>query len=46
LKEWILGTDWIHESIMTEWNKGKGTASSSTDVPEAQETSNDLEEEA
>jgi hypothetical protein len=46
LKEWILGTDWIHESIMTEWNKGKGTAGSSTDVPEAQEASNDLEEEA
>jgi len=46
LKEWVLNTDWIHDSIMEEWNKVRSTAGSSTDVPEASGASNDSEKKA
>jgi len=46
LKEWVLNVDWIHDSIMEEWNKVRSTAGSSTDVPEASGASNDSEKKA
>ena len=46
LKEWVLNTDWIHGSVVEEWNKREGVASSTSEVLGAQQVSNEGSEEA